>query len=731
MSRSPIVAIVLACLALAAASAALSAPGAEAAGAACAAGPTTVAGVTYGTPCDDRIVVAPGVASVKGGGGDDTIVPAPIPASAPCPAGCHFGVGSQTFEGGPGDDIVFGERGNDILRGGEGNDQLFGGIGDDLLDGGPGNDRLSGGFGADSIDGAAGDDYVHGDGTVDTIIDSGAGGNDTLSYATGVTPGFPNNVAYPDFSTYPGLPAAGGERGVYLNLGTGVGDNGVAPNGGGVDTVEGSDFETVIGTAFADFIVGTSAGQTIYGGGGGDVILGEGGADAIHGGAGGDRCVGTSDCETTSGAVVQREPSKVAVGLMAPGATPFTQLYLVGSDAADLVLATYSAGPPATVTFTLESGSGGAFDASAAQSSGCGAPTATTVTCALSAPLDSILIAGMGGADSVHLAGFPDATTAILAGGAGSDSLTGTEGSEDVLIDGPDAGADVLSGLGGDDALLGNGGADQLLGGDGNDLFLSNSICDGDLIEGAAGRDNASWARFKAPVEARLDIGQAGRPGAGGAAECAGGAFDSLSGIEDLEGTGSDDTMIGDAGPNQLLGHGGADTYHAGAGADSILANSGDADPVIDCGPDLDTALVDHPEYGDAAPIECESVVEADPNSFRTETELAPPPPAPEPTPPPPVVDALAPRTLIGRRPARVLKTRKASRRVVVRFGSSEPGSSFRCRLDGRPAQRCVSPRAYTVRTGRHRIRIFAIDAAGNADPSPALIEFRVFRLGT
>ncbi len=277
---------------------ALAAGGAQAAAApqpSCAEGPRTVEGTTYGTACADTIVAPPGVALVKGGGGDDTIVPAPISSSsAPCPSGCRLGVGSQTFEGGPGDDIVFGERGNDTLEGGEGNDQLFGGIGDDLLRGGPGDDRLAGGFGADSIDGEGGSDYVRGDATIDTIVDtgSGAGEADTLSYATGVTPGFPDNSAYPDFSSYPGLPAVGGERGVYLNLGANVGDNGVAPLGGGVDTVEGADFETVIGTPFADFIVGTAAAQTIYGGGGGDVILGEGGADAVRGGAEGDRCAG-------------------------------------------------------------------------------------------------------------------------------------------------------------------------------------------------------------------------------------------------------------------------------------------------------------------------------------------------------------------------------------------------------------------------------------------------------
>jgi hypothetical protein len=64
----------------------------------CAEGPEAVTGTILGTPCDDLIVAPPGVEAVKGAGGDDTIVAAPIGASAPCPDGCHLGVGSQTFE---------------------------------------------------------------------------------------------------------------------------------------------------------------------------------------------------------------------------------------------------------------------------------------------------------------------------------------------------------------------------------------------------------------------------------------------------------------------------------------------------------------------------------------------------------------------------------------------------------------------------------------------------------
>jgi Ca2+-binding RTX toxin-like protein len=682
----------------------------------CAAGPTTIGATTYGTPCADLIVAAPGVEAVQGGGGDDTILAAPV-ASASCPSGCELGVGSQTFEGGPGDDVVYGQRGNDTLLGGEGNDQLFGGIGDDVLRGGPGNDRLAGGFGADAIDGEAGDDFVHGDGTIDRINDTG-GGTDTLSYATGITPGFGAGID----SGQPGFPSGAEGRGLYLDLNAGGqnANNGVAPFGGGVDEVTTAGFEIVVGTAFSDFIVGSAGPQAIYGGGGADVIRGEGGGDTLDGGADGDYVDG--------GSVVERDPTKVSVGLMAPGAGAWSQLYLTGSSGNDTVSATYAG---SSVSFALGSGS---FDQSASAAAGC-TVAPTQATCPLATPLDSIVFAGLGGADTIDASSFPRSTTVVMLGGEGGDSLGGGPESEDVLVDGPDnegAFADILSALGGDDALLHNGGPDQLFGGDGNDLFLSDSVCDGNALIGGADRDNASWARFDEGVEANLGSGRAGRPGSGDTPSCGGAGLDSLGEIEDLEGGNSRDLFYGDGGANQLLGHLGGDDYFAGAGADTILANSGDDDPVIDCGEDIDRALVDrHPQYNDATPVNCEVVREADPNSFQILPGFplpTPPPTAPVITPKPPPRDRLPPRTKILAHPRALLRTAKARRRVAFRFASSERGSRFRCKLDGKPYVACASPRIYSLAPGRHAVRIVAVDRAGNADPTPALFKLRVRR---
>src|SRR5262249_45495448 len=149
---------------------------------------------------------------------------------------------------------------------------------------------------------------------------------------------------------------------------------------------------------------------------------------------------------------------------------------------------------------------------------------------------------------------------------------------EDALVDG--AGEDTVNGAGRDDALPNNGGTDQLHAGAGEDLFISNAICDGDLLDGGADRDNANWANFGSGVTIDMAQHAAGLIGPQGEAHC--GSPDELTGlqaIEDIEATNGGDNLVGDGGPNQLLGRFGPDNYFAGAGNDLVLANSDDSDP--------------------------------------------------------------------------------------------------------------------------------------------------------
>ena len=709
----------------------------------CAEGPERVGAVVLGTPCDDRIVAPATAAAVYGGEGDDVIIGANsgvVTASTGDPSfGLHLEVGSQTFEGGDGNDVVYGDRGNDTLRGNGGNDRLYGGIGDDVVEGGDGNDLLAGGFGADDLDGQAGDDYVRGDATIDNIFDTG-GGFDTLSFATAATPGFggagPASVA--------NFPVVGGERGVWLKLSEDGNNalNGEPSLGGGNDEVQPGAFERIIGSPFADFIVGSAGAEDIWGGGGADVINGGGGADTLHGGAGGDfltgspetaidgegganNCTGTlaqTNCTGTTEAVTPRNLGTVSVGITTtPGG--LTQLYVVGSEAADTI--TVSVAPNGVVV----SLAGGSFDPDLG---GCGQIDSLNAGCPIAAPLDSIVVAAKGGNDTVTTTGVPDGVSVVELGGDGTDQLTGS-GSEDVLVDGPDASPDFLAALSGDDALTHNGGADLLDGGEGSDLFLSVSICDGETIDGGAeragaptqDRDNASWARLTGiGVAARLDLNQVGQIGPGDQPVCPTGSLDALPRIEDLETSNQSDVLYGNEFGNQLLGHQGEDSYFALGGNDSILANSGSRDRVINCGPGLDQAVIDFASVGDPTPVECERVREGAAGEFKELPLLSEPPPPPPPPPPP--KDRKAPRTKLLRHPTKLLRVAPRHRKLVAfRFTASET-SRFRCKLDRKPYASCSSPRKYRVRVGRHVFRLFAIDAAGNRDRTPAVFVFRV-----
>lgn len=680
---------------------ALSIAGAAPAGAAptCEEGPQTEGSTIVGTPCADTIRAPRGITVVNGEGGDDT---------------------------------MYGQRGNDRLNGGEGNDRLYGGIGDDQLRGGNGNDRLSGGFGADSaLDGEAGDDFVRGDATIDSIQNTG-GGTDTLSYATGVTPGFFDRPGdpyfFPDFSTYEGFPQSREGRGAYIDLSAGRGDNGRAPEGGGFDeSVAGTGFEVVIGTPFSDYVVGTGAAQTIYGGGGADVLLGKGGGDHVFGGAEGDYCEATgtgataSECEFEGAEkeVEPRDPATMAAGEMAPQAGEPAALFLDGSNVGEALVADYAdpAGPGVQVTLSAD-----------------GNPIETL---ALDEPPDSVVVAGLDGNDTIAATSFPPTTSVILLGGEGEDQLTGGP-TEDALVDG--GGDDAADAAAGDDAVPNNDGTDTLHAGAGEDLFVDDAVCEGDMLDGGPDRDNANWANFDNGISIDMAAGLVGLVGSAGQPTCPSGSPTTLTALEDTEATSFDDVMVGDAGDNQLLGRPGRDSYFAAGGNDSILANSGtptpDPDPTIDCGEGFDAAQIDFPENGpDAAPVNCEDVEERAPNSFRPPgTPPDPNPPAattPAVTssvPPRPKPDRIAPRTSLLHRPPAVVFTSAKRRRVAVSFVSNEPGSSFRCKLDGGPFRPCRSPRAYMVRPGRHTIRVYAIDAAGNRDRTPAVIGLRVRR---
>jgi Ca2+-binding RTX toxin-like protein len=152
--------------------------------------------------------------------------------------------------------------------------------------------------------------------------------------------------------------------------------------------------------------------------------------------------------------------------------------------------------------------------------------------------------------------------------------VEGTNSSETInLFDGVTFGEDFILGNGGDDSIWGLGGDDDIVGGSG-----------ADALHGGTGTDTADYSNSTVGIIASLAAGE----GAGGDAE-----GDTYFSIENLEGTGYADALVGNDGSNLLVGFSGDDfldggdgddtldggsdndTLKGGGGADSLLGNLG------------------------------------------------------------------------------------------------------------------------------------------------------------
>ena len=88
-------------------------------------------------------------------------------------------------------------------------------------------------------------------------------------------------------------------------------------------------------------------------------------------------------------------------------------------------------------------------------------------------------------------------------------------------------------------------------------------------------------------------------------------------------------------------------------------------------------------------------------------------------------VDTTPPETTIGSHPK--LKTKQ--RRGTFAFSSSEPGSTFLCRYDGKAYAPCSSPfTTPRLKKGKHQFDVLATDGAGNRDQSAATFFWKVVK---
>lgn len=203
--------------------------------------------------------------SARGGNGNDTVL------GSESTDNITGGDGVDQLFGEGGNDNIRGDGGNDIIYGGAGHDSMYGGLGDDLIVGEAGNDVLYGGDylaggdgGSDTLDAGSGNDKLYGGIGDDYLI--GGLGNDTLDGGSDF------DVADYSYSSV----------GVTVNLATGIATGASSDS----DTI--TNIEAVIGSNYADMLIGDALNNVLISGAGDDVISGGMGNDGIDGGTGFD-----------------------------------------------------------------------------------------------------------------------------------------------------------------------------------------------------------------------------------------------------------------------------------------------------------------------------------------------------------------------------------------------------------------------------------------------------------
>ena len=293
----------------------------------------------------------------------------------------------------------------------------------------------------------------------------------------------------------------------------------------------GQGHDSLSGGAGADTLLGGDGNDMLYGNQDADQLSGEGGDDWLHGGQGNDTLAGGDGQDTLVGGVGDDA--------------------LSGGDGTDTL--DYAAATVTGVTVSL------AIAAAQSVSASEGRDTLDGIENLGGSGFDDTL-AGDGGANVLRGVAGNDS----LSGGAGADTLLGGDGN-DMLYGNQDA--DQLSGEGGDDWLHGGQGNDTLAGGDGQDTLVGG-VGD-DALSGGDGTDTLDYAAATVTgVTVSLAIAAAQSVSASE-------GRDTLDGIENLGGSGFDDTLAGDGGANVLRGVAGNDSLSGGAGADTLLGGDG------------------------------------------------------------------------------------------------------------------------------------------------------------
>jgi Ca2+-binding RTX toxin-like protein len=515
-----------------------------------------------------------------------------------------------------------GSAGDDRLSGSPGNDWLAGFGGNDTLSGGAGQDTLDGGSGIDSMSGGAGDDQYIVDSVYDQVIEAPGEGIDWIVSSRSYT--LPAQVENGRLSTN----AAANLYGNALDneLVAGAGDNRLY-GGTGSDTVSyaqaagsvsvdlgiaaaqdtlGSGRDTLI---HIENLIGSSFGDQLRGNAGWNRLDGGLGADTLIGGDGSDRYtvdhVGDEVHETNADAAsggrdwVYSRLTWYTLGENVENGVVLLDgtAALFGNGLRNYILA----GAGDNVLY-----GGGGVDVISYERAAAGVRVDLSV-----ASVQNTVGSGwdrLSHFEDLRGSAFNDllrgnASWNWLDGGLGADTLDGGLGSDTYVVD--DAGDVVIEAAGAAGItnadwvysrlasyqlgeFIENGAIDTAgsadLSGNALDNILMSGLGD-NRLDGGAGRDSASYLRAAAAVTVSL-LTNSSSGGSGN---------DSLTNIENLVGSGFDDTLIGDAGHNDIRGGAGADIIRGGAGNDILRGgaqNRGDdaADRfVFDTSPNGDT----------------------------------------------------------------------------------------------------------------------------------------------
>jgi Ca2+-binding RTX toxin-like protein len=550
---------------------------------------------------------------VFGNGGNDTI--SLDESNGALPAAQLFGgAGNDVLTGGSGADQLFGGAGNDTLLGKGGNDLLFGGDGNDTLIGGTGDDQVFGEAGNDRMIWNPGDgtDLFEGGDGVDTAEVNGGNGAETFSIIANGT-----RVRFDRLGPAPFSLDIGTTENLVLNMNGGddtfTAGNGLAAlinltvdGGAGNDTITGGDGnDTLLGGDGNDVIAGGRGNDTAQLGAGDDTFVwnpGDG-SDVVEGQDGTDTLVfnGANVNETMS---ISANGSRVRftrdIGAVTMDLNGIEHIQLSARGGADTIVVGDLTGTGVTqVAIDLASIPGtGAGDLAAdsvtvngtkgndvieVQSQN-GALVVTglpeVVTVSGSESIDALIVSGGAGNDTLSAATLPaDNVTLTLDGGAGNDTIIGSQGADSLF--GGDGNDIVTGGRGNDTALLGNG----------NDTFIWNPGDGSDLVEGQAGTDtlvfnganigeNMDISANGERVRLTRDIGAVTMDlnGIEKIQVNAAGGADNIA-INDLNGTGVTQVAIDLSGPpGSGQGDGAADsvTVNGTAGDDTVtVATSG------------------------------------------------------------------------------------------------------------------------------------------------------------